>query len=89
MIFWIGVIEALTKQITGAGLPYESHIAMCPPNRLGFWAFLTWNAHIGLKSGLVLEGTTGAYERNYRFSSKWISMKFEVHLKTFFAYALM
>ena len=24
-------------------------------------------AHFGLESGVVLEGTTGVYERNYRF----------------------
>ena len=27
-------------------------------------------AHSGLESGVVFEGTTGAYERNYLFSSK-------------------
>ena len=29
-------------------------------------------AHIGLESGMVFEGTTGVYERIYRFSSKWV-----------------
>ena len=27
-------------------------------------------AHFGLESGMVFEGTTGAYERIYRFNSK-------------------
>ena len=27
-------------------------------------------AHFGLESGMVVEGTTGVYERIYRFSSK-------------------
>ena len=27
-------------------------------------------AHVGLESGMVFEGTTGAYERIYRFNSK-------------------
>ena len=29
-------------------------------------------AHFGLESGMVFEGTTGIYERIYRFNSKWI-----------------
>ena len=28
--------------------------------------------HFGLESGMVFEGTTGIYERIYRFNSKWI-----------------
>ena len=27
-------------------------------------------AHFGLESGMVFEGTTGVYERIYRFNSK-------------------
>ena len=29
-------------------------------------------AQFGLESGLVFEGTTGVYERIYRFNSKWL-----------------
>ena len=32
-------------------------------------------AYSGLESGMVFEGTTGEYERNYCFSSKWIRKK--------------
>ena len=32
-------------------------------------------AHFGLESGMVFEGTIGAYERIYRFNSKWIRKK--------------
>ena len=33
--------RSINKTNYRGGLPYESHIAMCRPNRLGFWAFLT------------------------------------------------
>ena len=32
-------------------------------------------AHFGLESEMVYEGTTGAYERIYRFNSRWIRKK--------------
>ena len=32
-------------------------------------------AHFGLESGMVFEGTTGVYERIYRFNSKWVRKK--------------
>ena len=43
----------------------------------GFCAVLVWKrvlgfAHFGLESGIVFEGTTGVYERIYRFNYKWI-----------------
>ena len=46
-----------------------------PCHRVGFWSRFGLKtsihfAHFGLKSGIVFEGTTGAYERIYRFSSK-------------------
>ena len=34
------------------------------PHRVGFLR------RFGLESGMVFEGTTGVYERNYRFNSK-------------------
>ena len=50
------------------------------PYRVGFfaWGFLGRFglkagidfAHFGLESGMVLEGTTGVYERIYRYNSK-------------------
>ena len=43
--------------------------------------------HFGLESGMVFEGTTGAYKRIYRFNSKLIRKigicEFEMHLKKF------
>ena len=54
-----------------------------PPYRVGFlrrfglktgiWRF----AYLGLESGMGFEGTTGAYERTYRFSSKLVRKKEE------------
>ena len=32
-------------------------------------------AHFGLESGVVFEGTAAAYERIYRFNSKWVRKK--------------
>ena len=32
-------------------------------------------AHFGLESGIVFEGTTGVYERIYRFNAKWVRKK--------------
>ena len=32
-------------------------------------------AHFGLESGMAFEGTTGAYERIYRFNFKWVRKK--------------
>ena len=45
------------------------------PHRVGFlWRFGLKTgihfAHFDLESGVVFEGTTGVYERIYRFSSK-------------------
>ena len=35
-----------------------------PPSRVGFWGLF------GRKTGIVFEGSMGAYERIYRFNSK-------------------
>ena len=48
---------------------------LVPPHRIGFlrWFGLKTGihfAHFGLESGMVFEGTTGVYERIYRFNSK-------------------
>ena len=55
-------------------LPYISYIGMCRPSGRVFAPFWSENgysfAHFGLESGLVFEGTTGVYERIYRFNSK-------------------
>ena len=46
-----------------------------PPHRVGFFRHFGLKtgihfAHFGLESGMVFEGTTGVYERIYRFNSK-------------------
>ena len=46
-----------------------------PPQRVGFLRRFGLKtgidfAYFGLESGMVFEGTTGVYERNYRFNSK-------------------
>ena len=51
-----------------------------PPPRVGFLRRFGLKtgvrfAHLGLESVLVFEGTTGVYERIYRFNSKWVRKK--------------
>ena len=51
-----------------------------PPQRVWFLGLFGLKtgihfAHFGLESGMVFEGTTGAYERSYRFNSKLIRTK--------------
>ena len=48
---------------------------LVPPHRVGFLCRFGLKtgihfAHFGLESGVVFEGTTGMYERIYRFNSK-------------------
>ena len=48
---------------------------LVPPHRVGFLGRFGLKtgihfAHFGLESGMVFEGTTGVYERIYRFNSK-------------------
>ena len=48
---------------------------MCRPAQVGFLRCFGLKmsihfAHFGLQSGTVFEGTTGLYERLYRFNSK-------------------
>ena len=65
----------LFKAWGGGILPYISHIGMCRPTGEGFLRRFGLKtgidfAYFGLESGMVFEGTTGVYERIYRFSSK-------------------
>ena len=71
-----------------------------PPHRVGFLRRFGLKtgihlAHFGLESSMVFEGTTGVYERIYRFNSKLMSKKegeiceFEIDLKNFFVCALI
>ena len=72
-------IHGATPGSRGGGglLPYISYMLYryVPPPRVGFlrrFGLKTGKrfAHFGLESVLVLEGTTGVYERIYRFNSK-------------------
>ena len=61
----------------GGGTPLYKLYRYVPSHRVGFLRRfgLTTGidfAHFGLESGLVFEGTTGVYERIYRFNSKWV-----------------
>ena len=70
-----------------------------PPHRVGFLRRLGLKtgihfAHFGLESGMVLEGTTGLYERLYRFNRLQMSKKerkiceFEMYRRIFSLFAL-
>ena len=70
-------IHGATPGSRGELLPYISFMLYryVPPPRVGFlrrFGLKTGKrfAHFGLESVLVLEGTTGVYERIYRFNSK-------------------
>ena len=82
----------------GGVIPYISHIRMYRPKGYGFWAFFCLKTgihitHFGLESGMVFEGTTGAYEHIYRFNSKLIRKieicEFEYAFDEMFACALI
>ena len=58
-------------------LPHINYTGMCspPPHRVGFLRRFGLETgmqfvHFDLESGMVFEGTTGVYERIYRFNSK-------------------
>ena len=57
------------------GTPLYKLYTYVPPHRVGFLRRFGLKtgihfAHFGLESGMVFEGTTGVYERVYRFNSK-------------------
>ena len=59
----------------GAGITLYKLYRYVPPRRVGFLRSFGLKtsiqfAHFGLESGMVVEGTTGVYERIYRFNSK-------------------
>ena len=62
--------------------PLYKQYRYVPPQRLWFLVLFGLKtgihfAHFGLESGMVFEGTTGVYERIYRFYSKRIRKKYE------------
>ena len=57
------------------GAPLYKPYRFVPSHRVGFLRHFGLKkgihfAHFGLESGMVFEGTTGVYERIYRFNSK-------------------
>ena len=64
----------LFRFMPGGVLPCISHKGM-PAHRVGVFRRFGLKtgidfAHFGLESGMVFEGTTGVYERIYRFNFK-------------------
>ena len=56
-------------------LPYISYTCVSRRRQVGFLRRFGLKTgihvpHFGLESGMVFEGTTGVYERIYRFNSK-------------------
>ena len=61
----------------GRGTPLYKPYRYVPPHRVGVLRrfALKTGLHFscfGLESGMVFEGSTGVYERIYRFNSKWV-----------------
>ena len=69
------VISILSGSTPG-GSPLYKPYRYAPPQRVGFSGLFGLKtdidfAHFDLESGMIFEGTTGAYERSsYRFNSK-------------------
>ena len=64
-----------TNTPRGGVTPLYKPYSYVPPQRVWFVGLLSLKtgihfAHVGLESGMVFEGTKGAYERVYRFNSK-------------------
>ena len=61
--------------VAGIGTPLHKRYRYVPPKRLWFLGRFGSKtgihfAHFGLKSGMLFEGTTGAYERNEKERKK-------------------
>ena len=84
--------EAFFPRGGGGGNPLYKPYRNVPSQRVWFLGLFGLKTgihitHFGLESGMVFEGTTGAYEYNYRFNSKLIRKieicEFEMHLRKF------
>ena len=82
------------------GTPLYKLYTYVPPHRVGFLCRFGLKtgihfAHFGLESGWVFEGSTGVYERVYRFNSKGSKKEREIcefetgALKNFFVFAII
>ena len=68
-------LSLVTVPIFRGVLPYIGSVTCRPGHRVGFLRRFGLKtdihfSHFGLESGMVFEGTTGLYERLYRFNSK-------------------
>ena len=65
----------MLRFVAGVGTPLHKPYRYVPPKRLWFWGRFGSKtgihfAHFGLESGMLFEGTTGAYERNEKERKK-------------------
>ena len=71
----IFICPEVSTNTRGRGTPIYKPYSYVPPHRVGFLRCFGLKtgihfANFGLESGMVFEGTTGVYERIYRFNSK-------------------
>ena len=71
----MAIEKALSPYPGEGGTPLYKPYRYVPPHRVGFLRRFGLKtglrfSHFGLESGMVFEGTTGMYERSYRFNSK-------------------
>ena len=65
----------MLRFVAGVGTPLHEPYRYVPPKRLWFWGRFGSKtgihfAHFCLESGMLFEGTTGAYERNEKERKK-------------------
>ena len=87
LVLWAFLIQRDVNEVAnqvfcspGWGYSLYKPYRYVPPHRVGFLRRFGLKtgihfAHFGLESGMVFEGTTGVYERIYRFNSKWVRKK--------------
>ena len=73
-------IQRTREQNVPGGTPLYKLYRCVPPHQVGSLRPFGLKtgihfAQFGLESGMVFEGTTGVYERIYRFNSKWVRKK--------------
>ena len=71
----MAIEKALSPYPGEGGTPLYKPYRYVPPHRVGFLRRFGLKtglrfSHFGLESGMLFEGTTGVYERSYRFNSK-------------------
>ena len=71
----MAIEKALSPYPGEGGTPLYKPYRYVPPHRVGFLRRFGLKtglrfSHFGLESGMLFEGTTGVYERSYRFNFK-------------------